>query len=67
MRERYNVIIVKNLNIIQMNARKKNKLKNVKYVIKLDIILKNVTKIKFVKSAERKDIPKQYVKVLLKD
>ena len=52
---------------MQINVKKKNKLKNVKHVIKLDIILKNVTKIRFVKSAEKKDILKQYVKALLKD
>ncbi len=52
---------------MQMNVKKKNKLKNVKYVIKLNIILKNAIKIKFVKSVERKNILKQYVKALLKD
>ncbi len=41
---------------MQMNIKKKNRLKNIKHVIKLDTILKNVTEIKLVKSAERKDI-----------
>ncbi len=67
IKKRYNVIIVKNLGIMQMNIKKKNKLKNVKYVIKLDIVLKNVTEIKLVKNVKRRDILKQYVKVLLKD
>ncbi len=52
---------------MQINIKKKNKLKNVKHVIKFDIILKNVIEIKLVKSAERKNILKQYVKALLKN
>ncbi len=52
---------------MQMNVKKKNKPKNVKHVIKLDIILKNAIEIKFVKSVKRKNILRQYVKVLLKD
>jgi len=50
-----------------MNVKKKNKLKNVKHVIKLNTILRNVTKIKLVKSVKRKNILKQYIKALLKD
>ncbi len=52
---------------MQMNVKKKNKQKNVKHMTKLNIILKNITKIKLVKSVKRKNILKQYVKVLLKD
>ncbi len=37
---------------MQINVKKKNKLKNVKHIIKLDIILKNITRIKLVKSME---------------
>jgi len=50
-----------------MNAKKKNKSKNVKHVIKLNITLKNIIEIKLVKNAERKNILKQYVKILLKN
>ncbi len=66
-KKRYNITIVKNLDIIQINVKKKNKSKNVKYVIKLDTVLKNITEIKLVKSVKKKNIPTQYIKVLLKD
>ncbi len=36
-------------------------------MIKLDTVLKNFIEIKLVKSAEKKNILRQYVKVLLKD
>jgi len=50
-----------------MNVKKKNKSKNIKYIIILDIIQKNVIEIKLVKSMKRRNILKQYVKILLKD
>ncbi len=52
---------------MQMNVKKKNKSKNIKYIIILDIIQKNVIEIKLVKSMKRRNILKQYVKILLKD